>query len=52
VILSKVPGGFPVSRDGAGVQFYIGTVIELFRKICKNKNFVVEMSDHGEFPKQ
>jgi hypothetical protein len=31
----------PVTRDGASVQFYIGTVIEYFRKIFQNINFVV-----------
>ena len=38
------PGG----RDGASVQFYICTVIEDYRKIFRNINFVVEMSDSGD----
>ena len=36
---------FPGARDGASVQFYISTVIEDTRKICRNINFLVEMSD-------
>ena len=59
-ILSRVPGqvnvpvfwrgcSCPVTRDGAIVQFYIGTVIEYFRKICQNINFVVEMADMEDF---
>jgi len=55
-ILSRVPQdgyprllrgfSFPVSRDGASVQFYISTVIRL-GKIYQNINFVVELSDRG-----
>jgi len=40
----------PGARDGASVQFYISTVIEDHRKICRNINFVVEMSDSGVYP--
>jgi len=39
----------PVIRDGVRVQFYIGTVIELCKKIFQNINFVVGMSDIKEF---
>ena len=37
----------PLTRGGASVQLYIGTVIEYPRKNCENINFVVEVDDIG-----